>query len=168
MKVVIISDIHGNYDDFNYVINNESFDKIVVLGDLLGYGFFEDDEILKVLQKIKNKLVLVQGNCDRYIDYEKYDLYAHDVISLTMNNHVVTFTHGHIYSKGFLPDYHGDIFIQGHTHIPELTKERGIIYANPGSLGIPRGLSKKGYLIFDDNKLILKTVNNEIIKEMIV
>ncbi len=169
MRVLILSDIHGAYDDFMYVINNERFDKIVILGDLLGYGFFDDEsEILEELKKIKNKLILIRGNCDRYINYEKYDLYAHDEISLTMNNHIVTFTHGHIYSKGFLPEYHGDIFIQGHTHISMLTKEQGIIYANPGSIGIPRGLSKKGYLLFDNNKLILKTIDNKIIKEMTI
>ncbi len=81
---------------------------------------------------------------------------------------MVTFTHGNRYSKGFLPEYHGDIFISGHTHIPVLTKERGVIYVNPGSIGRPRGGSTKSYLIFENNKIIIKDINNKVQKEMII
>lgn len=170
MKLLVISDIHGNYELLNKVINNEPFDKLIILGDLLPYSYdYENNiegKIMALLSKFKNKLVLIKGNCDKYINFEAYNLYAHDVISLTFNNHVVTFTHGNTYNKGFLPSYHGDIFMSGHTHIPLLIKEKGIIYCNPGSLGNPRGTSIKGYLVFDDNKIVLKNIDKTIIKEL--
>lgn len=170
MKILVLSDVHGDYDSLIKVINNEVFDRLIVLGDLLPYSYdYEssiEDKILNLLSKYKNKLVLIKGNCDYFINYDGYNLYARDEISLTFNNHVVTFTHGHLYSKGFLPKYHGDIFISGHTHIPLLIKEKDIVYANPGSIGKPRGSSSKGYLVFDDNKIILKTINKDIIKEL--
>lgn len=170
MKLLVISDIHGDYEALNKVINNEPFDKLIILGDLLPYSYdYENDiegKIIALLSKFKNKLVLIKGNCDKYINFEAYNLYAHDVISLTFNNHVVTFTHGNTYNKGFLPSYHGDIFMSGHTHIPLLIKEKGVIYCNPGSIGKPRGTSSKGYLVFDDNKIVLKNIDKTIIKEL--
>lgn len=172
MKILIISDIHGDYKNLDSIITKESFDKLIVLGDLLPYSYDYDDDledkIMNLLSKYKNKLVLIKGNCDKYINFEAYGLYAHEEISLTLNNHIVTFTHGHLYNKGFLPSYHGDIFISGHTHIPLLIKEKNIIYANPGSIGRPRGISKKSYIIFDDNKIIIKDLDNNIQKEMTI
>ena len=170
MKILVLSDIHGDYESLEKVINNETFERLVVLGDLLPYSYdYESNlegKILQLLSKYKNKLVLIKGNCDYFINYDGYSLYAHDEISLTFNNHVVTFTHGHLYNKGFLPKYHGDIFITGHSHVPMLYKENNVIYCNPGSIGKPRGGSSKGYLIFNDNKLILKDINKNIIKEL--
>ena len=41
MKLMIISDIHGSYNDLNHVINifeEEKCDKLVMLGDILYHG----------------------------------------------------------------------------------------------------------------------------------
>lgn len=169
MKILILSDIHGDYDSFNKVINSETFDKLIILGDLFSYSYNNEEEpIIKLLQKLKNKLILIRGNCDILINYEKLNLQAHDIITIPLNNNLVTLTHGNRYCKGFLPEYHGNIFMNGHTHIPILIKENNIIYCNPGSIGKPRATSSKGYLIFEDNKLTLKMINNEIIKELII
>lgn len=168
LKLLILSDIHGDHETLYKVIKKEDFDKLIVLGDLFNYGEKVNDKIINLLQKNKNKLILIKGNCDNYIEYEKLGLFAHDIFTYSSNNHMVTFTHGNRYSKGFLPEYHGDIFISGHTHIPVLTKERGVIYVNPGSIGRPRGGSTKSYLIFENNKIIIKDINNKVQKEMII
>ena len=34
MKLLIISDVHGDYKSLEKVLKNESFDRLVVLGDL--------------------------------------------------------------------------------------------------------------------------------------
>ena len=170
MKILIMSDIHGNYKSLNNVLKNESFDKLIILGDLFSYGFNynnkDENNILKLLSNYKDAIILIKGNCDENISYEEFGLFAHNVISLHLNNHVVTLTHGNIYSKGFLPSYHGDIFVSGHTHVPMLLKEQGIIYLNPGSIGKPRGGLDKSYAIFEDNKIEIKTIEGKIIKEM--
>ena len=167
LEILIISDIHGDYEDLYEITKKETFDQIVILGDLFSYGFSDNkDKIINLLQKYKNKLILIKGNCDSLINYEAYTLQKYDVITLPFNNHLVTFTHGDKYSKGFLPSYHGDIFMSGHTHIPMLIKEHEIIYCNPGSLGKPRGGSSKGYIIYEDDKIMLKNINNNIIKEL--
>ncbi len=170
MKVLILSDIHGDYDTLYKITQNEVFDKLIILGDLFSYGFSSNDlnenKIIKLLQKHKKELILIKGNCDTYINFEMLNLFAHDVITCPINGHEVTLTHGNIYSKGFLPICHGDIFISGHTHIPMLIKELGITYANPGSIGKPRGCTKKSYMIFNDNKIIIKDETGNIQKEM--
>ena len=170
MKMLIMSDIHGDYENLNKVLKAESFDKLIILGDLFSYGFNynnkDENNILKLLSNYKDAIILIRGNCDENISYEEFGLFAHDIISLHLNNHVVTLTHGNIYSKGFLPSYHGDIFVSGHTHVPMLLKEQGIIYLNPGSIGKPRGGLDKSYAIFEDNKIEIKTIDGKIIKEM--
>ena len=165
MKLLIISDIHGDYDNLNNIINNETFDKLVILGDLLSYyNHNNKDNILNLLEKHNDKLILIKGNCDYLINYELYNLYPYDIITLPINDNIVTFTHGNTYKKGFLPDNHGNIIITGHTHIPCIIEENSIIYANPGSISIPKGMSSKSYLVFDNNKLILKKIDGTIIK----
>ena len=170
MKILIMSDIHGDYENLNNVLKNESFDKLIILGDLFSYGFNynnkDENNILKLLSNYKDAIILIKGNCDENINYEEFGLFAHDIISLHLNNHVVTLTHGNKYSKGFLPSYHGDIFVSGHTHVPMLLKEQGIIYLNTGSIGKPRGGLDKSYAIFEDNKIEIKTIDGKIIKEM--
>lgn len=170
MKTLIISDVHGDYKTLDLIIKKESFDKLIVLGDLFNYWFkldkINDNKIIKTLQTNKDKLILIKGNCDKCINYEELGLYAHEIITITLNRHSVTLTHGDKYSKGFLPSFHGKIFISGHTHVPMLLKEYEIIYANPGSVGLPRGGSYKTYMVFEDNKIIIKTTNDIIIKEM--
>lgn len=170
MKILILSDIHNDYETLYKIVNNETFDKLIVLGDLFSYGFYSnvlnENNIIKLLKNNKNKLLLIKGNCDYNIDYEKINLHAYEILTIPLNDKYITITHGNKYYKENMPNYYGDIFISGHTHIPSLTKEKNIIYANPGSIGNPRFNTKKSYIIFIDNKLILKTVDNEIIKEM--
>lgn len=163
-----MSDIHGDYNRIKKIISEISFDKLIILGDLFNYGFYSNDlknnDIINLLQKCKDKLILIRGNCDYY--YEELGLCAHDLITIPLNNHNVTLTHGNRYSKGFLPEYHGDIFMQGHTHVPTLLKENNIVYVNPGSIGKTRNGSCASYAIFDDEKMIIKTLDDKIIKEM--
>lgn len=170
MKILIISDIHGDYNTLEKITNDESFDKLIILGDLFNYSMItndlKDNKIIKLLKKYKNNLILIKGNCDKFINYEKFDLYAHEIFTTNLNHHNVTLTHGNKYKKGFLPSFHGEIFLNGHTHIPELTKEYDTIYANPGSVGSPRSNIGKTYMMFEDNKIVIKTINNTIIKEM--
>ena len=43
MKVLILSDIHGDYDTLYKITQNEVFDKLIILGDLFSYGFSSND-----------------------------------------------------------------------------------------------------------------------------
>ena len=56
MKILIMSDIHGDYENLNKVLKNESFDKLIILGDLFSYGFNynnkDENNILKIIIKL--------------------------------------------------------------------------------------------------------------------
>lgn len=172
MRLLIVSDVHGDFQTLDKIIKKESFDELIILGDLFSYGYYsneyKEENIINLLEKYKNKLILIKGNCDNFINYNAINIRAFDRITIPFDNHLFTFTHGHKYKKSFLSSFHGDVFISGHTHIPSIIKENSIIYANPGSISIPRGGSPKCYLVFNNNKPILKTINNEIIKEMTI
>lgn len=165
MRNLIISDIHGDYLVLKKILNKETFDRLIILGDLFSYGYdHHKDEIINLISKYKNKLLLIKGNCDYDIDFISLQFF--ETITIPLNHHLVTLTHGNIYHEGFLPTNHGDIMFFGHTHIPCLKKSYDITYANPGSVSLPRGGSFKSYMIFEDNKITLKSINGDILKEM--
>ena len=54
----------------------------------------------------------------------------------------------------------------GHTHVGAIEKIGDKIIANPGSISKPRGGSCKSYIIIDEENIILKKLDGEIIKKM--
>lgn len=64
MKLCVFSDIHGNMDAFNKMIETEknNVDGYIFLGDIFGY-FYEQSEIIDKLISIKN-IWAVKGNHD--------------------------------------------------------------------------------------------------------
>jgi putative phosphoesterase len=64
MKIVIVSDIHGNYDALSAL--PESYNELWVLGDLVNYG----PEPKEVVDFVRDKAtVVVRGNHDESIGY---------------------------------------------------------------------------------------------------
>lgn len=87
MRYAIITDIHGNLEAFDRVyadIKRSKIDKIICLGDIIGYG--PDPE--KVVEFfVKKKIPCVRGNHEIAVsdDYElnNFNKYAYDSIILT-------------------------------------------------------------------------------------
>ncbi len=71
MKIAIISDIHGNMEAFESVLNDiqkENADKIVCLGDIAMAGPEPVKTVEKVMELSNNdNFVLVQGNTDKML-----------------------------------------------------------------------------------------------------
>lgn len=67
MKVLIISDIHGNYDALKSVLESTSFDEVIVLGDLVDYG--PDPELVVDVVKELNPKLVIRGNHDQAVAY---------------------------------------------------------------------------------------------------
>ncbi len=69
MKYAIVSDIHGNIialKEAMKLIENENFEKIICLGDIIGIGT-RSEECVKFLMNYKDKLIAVQGNHEERI-----------------------------------------------------------------------------------------------------
>ena len=55
--------------------------------------------------------------------------------------------------------------IYGHLHTGFIIEKNNKIFANAGSISLPKNNTKNSYLIFDENKLILKDIEGNVIEE---
>ena len=175
MKLVIVSDIHGSSYyaiRLKEIVEKENPDKIVLLGDLYYHGprnnlsqEYAPMEVAKILNSIKDKLMVVRGNCDAEVDEMISEFKFEDHIFEEINGKRVYFTHGHKYNIENIPYDDFEILIYGHIHQGFIEKKEDFLFANPGSISLPKGMSTHSYLVWDDNKLILKYVDGIILDE---
>lgn len=170
MKYLFASDIHGSIDKIEKVIEafkREEADKLVLLGDTSSSDSNSDNWLIaEALNKIKNKVEIIRGNCDRYEFEELLEFEIYDIDNLYINGKFVTITHGHYYNMNELPSNCGDIFIQGHTHVPLLEQRGEKIIANPGSVSRPRGVDLRCYILIDEENISLKTLEGKLVKTL--
>ena len=165
MKFLIASDIHGSAEAAGKIAElyrNGSYDKLLLLGDLLYHGprndlpsGYDPKRTIAILSELRNEIIAVRGNCDRFYEYGNIPF---PPVSLTMESygHRITVTHG---DRLWLDDFQlnsGDIFISGHTHRSMLEKNGGIIFLNPGSPARPRD-GVKSFAILDEKGVFLLT-----------
>lgn len=170
MKVMFISDIHGNIECLNKAIERyreENAEKLIILGDFSSYYFSSSDfEVAEILNNMAGAIIAVKGNCDSSEADNLFNFSLGYLKTIDVNGIKVTFTHGHIYNRNNLPENCGQIFLSGHTHIGMIEQIGERIIANPGSISKPRGGTKKSYIIIDEDKIQLKTLDGVIIKTL--
>lgn len=134
MKLLIISDIHGDSYALEKVLEREkNNDAIIFLGD--GMEQIEDLQAIRPDLKIYSAC----GNCDR-------GYYAPSEGLAAFGGLLVFYTHGHGYEVKFsiaplkrAARLRGaDIVLFGHTHSPYYEYSDGLYLFNPGSLGRAR------------------------------
>lgn len=174
MKLFFMSDIHGSkfyLDEALKCVEKEKPQYIIILGDELYHGPRNDlpkeynpKEVAKTLNKLKDKVVAVRGNCDGEVDQMliEYPIMS-DYNIILYNNKRLFLTHGHVFNKDNMPYLsEGDVFIYGHTHIPVIEKnDKGITFINSGSISIPKGGSSNSYGILENDIFTIKTLNGE-------
>ncbi|MBQ6860377.1 MAG: phosphodiesterase [Clostridia bacterium] len=170
MKYIFVSDIHGNVERFKEVLEifeKEKADRLVVLGDTSAYlSKSSDEEMAELINSLKDKIEIIRGNCDTKNLEELLNREMYDMDNLYINGHFVSITHGHYFNFSNLPPNCGEIFIQGHTHVPVLQKLNDKILANPGSVSRPRGVDLRCYILIDEEKIVLKTLDMKVVKEI--
>ncbi len=172
MKYLIVSDIHGGFDETEFIINvfnKEKCDYLICLGDVLYHGprndiplSYNPKKVISILNSYKNKIICIKGNCDAEVDQMVLDFEILDSYDAFINGKNCHFEHGH-----HLDLYNGkcDILFSGHTHIPLLEKEEKFIHINPGSITIPKNGANKSYIIWDNNKIKCIDIFDSIIFE---
>jgi len=172
MKVMCISDIHGNIECLNKAIEKyreENADKLIILGDFSSYYFSSSDfEVSEILNNMAGVIIAVKGNCDSSEADNLFNFTLGYLKTIDVNGLKVTLTHGHMYNRNNLPESCGDIFLSGHTHKGNIERINGRIIANPGSISKPRGGTKKSYITIDEEKIELKSLDGETIKTLII
>ena len=175
MKVLVISDIHGSgyyAEKIKEINEKESPEKIILLGDLYYHGprnnlsqEYEPMKVAQVLNSLKQKLLVVKGNCDAEVDEMISEFKFQDYILMEINGKKFYFTHGHKYNIEKIPYEEFDIMIYGHIHQGFIQEKEGYLFANPGSISLPKGRTQHSYLILEKDKFILKSVEGNILQE---
>lgn len=127
MKIGVLSDTHGHLD-------NHTMDALIDTDLILHAGDIDGPEVLQTLGKIAT-VVPVRGNMD-------YGTWANDMPReefVDLGSVLIYIIHdlNHISLDPAAADIR--IVISGHTHRPEIMKNNGVIYLNPGSASFPRG-----------------------------
>lgn len=172
MKILIASDIHGSSHFCKMLISaieKEKPQRVLLLGDILYHGPRNDlplgyapKEVIAMLNPLKDMLLCVRGNCDAEVDQMvlNFPIMA-DYALLPLGEKTLFCSHGHIYNKqNPLPMNKGDILINGHTHVPELTDLGNMTYLNCGSVSIPKDNSPHSYMIFENDEFLWKNLEN--------
>ena len=166
MKVLIVSDIHGGYDNLLKVINNnKDFDLLLILGDILS-GYSDNELLIDLLNKYNTKIIAVRGNCDNISEELDFSLDNYYIFT-PIDNKIFYLTHGHLYDRYSFPNIDYDVYVQGHSHVPMMIEDNNKLYLNPGSITKPRGGSDKSYILYQDKVFYLKKVDdNSVLKKV--
>ncbi|MEM3762505.1 MAG: metallophosphoesterase family protein [Archaeoglobaceae archaeon] len=73
MKLLLASDIHSNIRNFKEIVERESFDVLLISGDLTNFRKSDVFSIDEILSKLGVECYAVHGNCD-YEEILRYDL----------------------------------------------------------------------------------------------
>ena len=155
MKVGVLSDTHmmQKYIDksIQYLRN---CDLLIHAGDN-----FSDS---KYLHKETNiPIIAVRGNCDfdNVEDELIFDIEGKNVFLCHGDSYRVKYGLDMLEKKA--KEVRADIVIFGHTHVPLNIKKDNILYINPGSLSLPRDLSRRGFIIINinNNDIIIEDIN---------
>lgn len=166
MKYMVISDIHGGIYELNKVLEiyfKEHCSKLIILGDLFNYGFdLNREDIVSKLNLMKDNIIAVSGNCDNNVRDILFDMPY--INKTTLNNRVITLTHGHLYNKDYLSNLDADIILTGHSHIANIEIINDKIFINPGSISKSRS-GENSFAIIDENKVTIRNLDDHIIEE---
>ncbi len=129
MKLLVISDTHGDTYSLKSAINARSDAEVIIhCGD--GNSEFE---AMKALYPEKH-FIGVRGNCD-------FCCSAENIETITLEGKKLFITHGHLYNAKYglynlvcaAREAEADLLLFGHTHIPLEDYDDGLYIVNPGS-----------------------------------
>lgn len=178
MKLLICSDIHGDAESAEKILEayrREGAEKLLLLGDILYHGprnelppHYAPKRVIELLNANAEKLLAVRGNCDTEVDQMvlAFPILA-DYAYLVLDGLTVYATHGHKCGEGAPPPLSaGEILLTGHTHLYAMRElASGAFYVNPGSAAIPKGGNERTYIIYEDRRFVLKTLDGTPIAE---
>ena len=144
MRIIVISDTHGNYKALETVLlRNTDADWIFFLGD----GERDLDTFLMLHHEFTEKIIAVCGNCDACSMNPGF------FILPLPDGHRIFATHGHYYAvksnleliKLKAKEHECDILLFGHTHVRCNAFEDGLYILNPGSASAPHDGMKPSF-----------------------
>ena len=150
MKIIVLSDTHGNYRALQKVaLLHQDADMLIHLGD----GERELNQLFNSEPWAEQKFHCLKGNCDYGQGVQVYrtltlDLpYGHRIFAAHGDNFQVKFGTARIAYEA--RENQADIVLYGHTHVSDCRYEDGLYILNPGSLSLPRDGKPPSYALID-------------------
>lgn len=178
MKYLIASDIHGSAYYTEKLIERfkvENADKLILLGDIYNHGprnplpeGFNEMKVAEILNAVKDRLIVVKGNCDSQVDTLISEFDFLESFALETAGKTVFFTHGHIYNKDNPPKTVFDAVIYGHFHTGFIIKQGETAFINAGSVSLPKNGTKNSYLILAGGEIALKDIGGNVLDKIIL
>ncbi len=178
MKYFIASDLHGSSYYANQLKNafeRENAHTLILLGDIYNHGprnplpkDYAPLKVAEVLNGLKDKLLVVKGNCDSEVDTLISDFDFITDLCLETNGKSVFLTHGHVYNKEHMPKTKFNAVIYGHFHTGFIIEQNEVVVANAGSLSLPKDGTANSYIIVEDGVLTLKDIDGNIIDQKVL
>ncbi|HHW07966.1 MAG TPA: phosphodiesterase [Clostridia bacterium] len=150
--ILITSDTHGDLAAWEGVMNKYQKDLKLILhaGDVLYHGprnpltpGYAPQALADSMRQLPVPLLIAQGNCDSQVDEMVLELpLASEYIVTIIAGKKVLLHHGHRLDEGTVQrlcrQWAIDLCIQGHTHVPVLTRIDNTVFLNPGSPSLPK------------------------------
>ena len=141
MRILVLSDSHGNVDNMVMCVERAQPDHILHLGD-----YVRDAERLAA-QFPAIPMTTVPGNCDRDVVSEREKL-------IELGGKRILMMHGHsravknglqraVYAAR---EYGADVLLFGHTHRPLVDYDGTLYVLNPGTVGARRNIATYGII----------------------
>lgn len=172
MRYAVASDIHGSYyyaEKVRQIFEREQADRLILLGDLYYHGprnplpkDYQPMEVSKLLNRMREQLLCIKGNCDAEVDEMISEFPFEDHICLEIGGKKVYFTHGHHQNKDHIPaDI--DVLVYGHFHTGFIEEKDGVLCVNAGSVSLPKNGTPNSYLLINEEWICLKDLEGNVI-----
>ena len=90
---------------------------------------------------------------ENHLKLEKFGRCYDYHIFENINGKNVYFTHGHRYNIENIPYDDFEILIYGHIHQGFIQRKEGFIFANPGSISLPKSDDSRSFIILDEKSI---------------
>lgn len=185
MKYLIISDIHGSLPRLERALKffeQEHFDMLLILGDILNYGprnsipeGIDAKGIVARLNPLADKIIAARGNCDAEVDQMllHFPIMA-DYALIVDEGKRLFLTHGHIFNPTNLPPGKFDAVFFGHTHLWELEDNGNTAICNTGSITFPKGGNEPTIATYEKGNITVLSLPDDnnpsgtILKELMI
>ena len=139
IRIAVFSDTHGDLSRLDAAMRLiQPVQAIIHLGDFAA-------DAARIAAALGLPYQAVRGNCDASDAFPAEQVVWYEKTSLLL-------THGNRYGSGWMLAHetkqrHCKAALFGHSHVPLLRNEGGILLINPGSLSHPRGGSTHGFCV---------------------
>ncbi len=129
-RIAVVSDSHGSIENLSLFLDRlKNVDALWHLGD-------HAEDALPISTRLNCGYVAVRGNCDPFSDEPlTYTVDWHGKRILLLHGHTVTGKLALLYAA---KQANADAVFFGHSHVPSIETEDGVLLLNPGSLSRPR------------------------------